>query len=293
MDALERNNTWILTELPCGKKPIGCKWVFKLKYKPDGSIERYKARLVAKGYTQTAGIDYLDTFSPVVKHTTIRLLLSIASAKGWLLHQLDVNTAFLHGELNEEVYMSLPPGLDNQQPNIVCKLQKSLYGLKQASRQWFAKLTGVLVESGYTQSKADYSLFTKSSAGSFTAILVYVDDLVLAGDNLAEINSMKKLLDDRFKIKDLGPLKFFLGMEVARSKHGIALYQQKYALDLLQDAGLLGAKPVSTLMDYTVKLSKTSRTPLDDPSSYQRLIGRLLYLTNTRPDLSFVVSKLS
>ena len=291
--ALENNKTWVLTTLPVGKKPIGCKWVFKVKYKPDGTIERYKARLVAKGYTQTNGIDYLETFSPVVKMTTVRMLLSLAAAKGWFLHQLDVNTAFLHGDLEEDVYMVLPPGLDCSNSKLVCKLQKSLYGLKQASRQWNAKLTSVLLASGYSQSKADYSLFTKAMGASFTAILVYVDDLVLAGNNLQEIESMKSLLDDKFKIKNLGELKYFLGMEVARFKLGILLYQCKYTLDLLEDTGLLGCKPASTPMDYTAKISKSSGATYADASSYRRLIGRLLYLTHTRPDISFAVGCLS
>lgn len=179
--ALEKNHTWSLSLLPDGKHPIGCKWVFKVKHKSDGTVERHKARLVAKGYNQIEGIDYLETFSPVAKMTTIRVLMALASTYNWHLHQLDVNTAFLHGDLHEEVYMKPPPGLQISDPNLVCKLEKSLYGLKQASRQWNAKLTEVLLCSGYIQSRYDYSLFTKSNGSGFTAILVYVDDLALTG----------------------------------------------------------------------------------------------------------------
>ncbi|MDO8005633.1 reverse transcriptase domain-containing protein, partial [Candidatus Phytoplasma australasiaticum] len=290
--ALEKTKTWRLMVLPENKKAIGCKWVFKVRHKADGSIERYKARLVAKGYTQTEGIDYLETFSPVVKMTTIRVLLALASKFNWHLHQLDVNTAFLHGDLYEEVYMEPPPGL-TVAPNVVCKLEKSLYGLKQASTQWNAKLTAVLLSCGYTQSKADHSLFTKSSGQDFTAVLVYVDDLVLAGTSLTEINSLKHVLDDKFSIKDLGVLKYFLGMEVARSSKGINLCQRKYALDLLSSAGLLASKSVSTPMDSTIKLHSASGPIYHDITSYRRMIGKLVYLTHTRPDLSYAVSHLS
>jgi hypothetical protein len=141
LSALSDNNTWTLVNLPSNKRAIGCKWVFKLKLHADGSVERYKARLVAKGFTQTEGIDYLDTFSPVVKMTTVGVLMSIAASQNWPLFQLDVNTAFLHGDLSEEVYMKPPPGLHLSHPNLVCKLQRSVYGLKQASRQWNTKLT--------------------------------------------------------------------------------------------------------------------------------------------------------
>jgi transposase InsO family protein len=239
LSALMKTNTWSLVHLPAHKRAIGCKWVFKLKLHADGTVERYKARLVAKGFTQTEGLDYLDTFSPVVKMTTIRMLLAIAASQHWPLFQLNVNTSFLHGDLNEEVYMQPPPCLDLPNPNMVCKLQRSLYGLKQASRQWNTKLTDTLIQSGYVQSKADYSLFTKHSSTGFTVILVYVDDLVLGGTDMAEINRVKTMLNDKFSIKDLGALKYFLGFEVARSKEGINACQRKYILDLLEDAGLL------------------------------------------------------
>ncbi|XP_072080920.1 uncharacterized protein [Arachis hypogaea] len=278
LTALEQNKTWIITSLPPGKNAVGCKWIFRTKFHPDGTIERHKARLVAQGFTQIPGVDYIDTFSPVVKKSIVRVLLTVAAAKNWHLHQLDVNTAFLHGDLHEDVYMKLPKGLQCSNPNLLCKLTKSLYGLKQASRQWNIKLSAALADLGFTPSENDHSLFTKSTGTTFTAILVYVDDLVLAGDDLSEIQAVNMFLDDKFKIKDLGLLKFFIGMEVARSN---------------ADCGLLGAKPASTPMEYTTSLSKASGSPLPDATIYRRLVGRLLYLTNTRPDLSYSVGCLS
>jgi hypothetical protein len=292
--ALDANQTWSVVDLPHGKVPIGCKWVYKVKYHADGSIERYKARLVAKGYTQMEGIDYFDTFSPVAKMTTVRVLLALASIKGWHLEQLDVNNAFLHGDLHEEVYMSLPPGyLSNVGVHKVCRLHKSLYGLKQASRQWYSKLSSALISFGYVQSQSDHSLYIKSTDTTFTALLVYVDDIVLAGNSSLEIQNVKLFLDQKFKIKDLGKLRYFLGLEIARSPQGIFVNQRKYTLELLQDSGFLAAKPVNIPFNPTTKLSSTDGAPLDDPSSYRRLIGRLLYLTHTRPDLSFSVQHLS
>ena len=142
-------------------KPIGCRWVYKLKHKPDGTVDRFKARLVAKGFTQTEGIDYFEIFSPIVKLTTVYILLALASASDWFIHQLDIDNAFLHGDLREEIYMKSPLGLSLPQPNLVCKLNKSLYGLKQASRNWNQKLTSKLLLFCYTQSSADHSLFVK------------------------------------------------------------------------------------------------------------------------------------
>jgi hypothetical protein len=297
LQALETNNTWILTSLPLGKQAIGCKWVYKVKLQSDGTLERYKARLVAKGYNQQEGLDYSETFSPVAKFTTVRLLLAIAAAKGWSLTQLDVNNAFLHGELNEEVFMALPPGFaskgENSSTQQVCKLQKSLYGLKQASRQWFAKFSSTIVKQGFIQSHSDYSLFTRTQGSSFIALLVYVDDILLASNDPQSVKALKDSLHNEFKLKDLGNLKFFLGLEVARSTKGISLCQRKYALDILTDSGMLGSKPVATPMEQNLKLSASDGIFLSDPSVYRRLVGRLLYLTVTRPDISYSVQKLS
>lgn len=200
----------------------------------------------------------------------------------------------IHGDLHEEVCMVPLPGLHVPNSQVVCRLDKSLYGLKQASRQWNAKLIEFLIECGYVQFKADYSLFTKSSTTGFTVVLVYVDDLVLAGDDIGEIESLRKRLhDDKFSIKDLGKHKYFLGFEVARSAKGITLYQRKYALDLLKDSGLLGAKPASTPMDYHLKLHKEGGDPLPNPFIYRRLVRKLLYLTHTRPDICYAVNHLS
>ncbi|XP_019436613.1 PREDICTED: uncharacterized protein LOC109342946 [Lupinus angustifolius] len=225
--------------------------------------------------------------------TTIRVLLSLVAINNWFLHQLDVNTAFLHGDLNETDYMKIPHGLHTTNPSPVCKLNKSIYGLKQASRQWHEKLTKVLLSYGFNKSHYDHSLLTKTKHSNFTAILIYVDDLVLIGNDFSEIQLTKQLLDTKFNIKDLGNLKFFLGLEIARSSKGIALYQRKYVLDLLSETGMFTAKPCSTPMDYNIKLHSSSGSPFPDPAPYRRLLGKLLYLTNSRPDISYAVSHLS
>lgn len=247
MEALNKNATWTLVPLPKGKKPVGCKWVFSIKYKADGSIERYKARLVAKGFTQTYGVDYQETFSPVAKLSTVRVLLSLAVNLDWPLHQLDVKNAFLHGHLKEEIYMDIPPGyMPNYETKVVCKLQRSLYGLKQSPRAWFGRLNLAMKKYGFQQSNADHTLFLKHRHGKVTALIVYVDDMIITGDDSEEIAKLQKQLATEFEMKNLGGLKYFLGIEVARSKKGIFLSQRKYILDLLSEVGLLDCKPVDT-----------------------------------------------
>ncbi|XP_062006043.1 uncharacterized mitochondrial protein AtMg00810-like [Rosa rugosa] len=187
--------------------------------------------------------------------------------------------------------MSPPPGLRRQGENLVCRLHKSLYGLKQASRQWFSKFTEAILTAGFSQSKADYSLFVCKDGTSLTVLLIYVDDILITGNNMESINDLKQFLHTRFRIKDLGDLKFFLGIEIARSKKGIYISQRKYALEIIKDSGYLGAKPVKFPMEES-KLSNKGEL-LKDPAAYRRLVGRLIYLTITRPDITYSVHILS
>ena len=287
--ALEDNHTWE----PPGKKALGSKWVYKIKYHVDGTIERHKACLVVLGNHQVEGEDFHETFSPVAKMPTVRCILSLAASQGWQLHQMDVHNGFLHGDLDEEIYMKPPPGFHPPRPNLVCKLWKSLYGLRQAPRQWFFKLASTLHKYGFQQSLLDHSLFVYRKGDVFLAILIYVDDLVLTNNNPNKCRTFKNYLRQCFKMKDLGPLKYFLGIEVVRSPEGLFLCQRKYALDILSECGLLGVKPVTFPMEQHHRLSADSGDPIADPSRYRRLVGRLLYLTITQPDITYCVHILS
>lgn len=194
---------------------------------------------------------------------TVRAFLAIAAAKSWTLFQLDVNNAFLHGVLDEQVYMKLPTGFyqSDRSKHKVCRLYKSLYGLKQASRQWFQKFSDALISYGFTTSLNDYSLFTYSNKGQFIALLLYVDDVIITGTSTELIQTIKQFIDSQFKIKDLGTLKYFLGIEVARSAVGIFINQRKYVLDLLSETVLLGCKPSSTPMDTKQRLALSTAKP--------------------------------
>ncbi|XP_073129675.1 uncharacterized protein [Henckelia pumila] len=203
MHALKQNNTWSVVELPQGKNTVGCKWIFTVKYKSDGSIDRYKARLVAKGFTQTYGIDYTETFAPVAKLNTVRILLSLAANLDWPLHQLDIKNAFLNGELEEEVYMSQPPGFEEKLGNqTVCKLNKSIYGLKQSPRASFDRFSKVIKKLGYMQGQADHTLFVKhSDEGKITVLIVYVDDIIVTGNDNKEMKNIKFMMAKELKLK--------------------------------------------------------------------------------------------
>lgn len=295
MNALVKNNTWESVVLPREKKAVGCKWVFTVKCKADGSIERYKARLVAKGFTQTHGLDYQETFAPVAKVNSIRILFSLAANCGWSLHQLDVKNAFLNGYLDEEVFMEPPPGFEHLVGRgRVCKLIKSIYGLKQSPRAWFERFGEVVRKLGYRQSQGDHTLFVKhSSEGKRAVLIVYVDDIILTGDDDSEIDRLKKLLAKEFEVKDLGEAKYFLGMEITRSEHGISVCQRKYVLDLLGETGMLGCRAAETPMEPNLKVEASTPEELVDKEQYQKLVGKLIYLAHTRPDITFAVGVVS
>ena len=225
--------------------------------------------------------------------SSFRCFLSVAVTRQWELHQLDVNNAFLHGDLDEEVYMKLPPGFTCNSPTKVCRPQKSLYGLRQAPCQWFAKLSCKLRKYGFSHSYADYSLLLTGKAMFLWPFLVYVDDIILAGNDSHACSKFKAYLDACFSITDLRPLKYFLGIKVAPGPKGLFLSQRKYALEIMDECGLLGYKPSPFPIEENHKLTLVAGPPLTDAGRYRRLVGRLIYLTITRPDLCYAVHILS
>ncbi|KAK0605174.1 hypothetical protein LWI29_023729 [Acer saccharum] len=293
-DALVRNNTWTLVPSQSSSNTVGCKWVFRIKRSPDGSISKYKARLVAKGFHQRPGVDFTDTFSPVVKTTTIRVLLSIAVSRGWSLRQLDVNNAFLQGHLDENVFMEQPAGfIDPARPLHVCHLNKAIYGLKQAPRAWYNELRQFLLQNGFVNSQSDTSLFILNSNGCVIFLLVYVDDIIVTGNDVTSVNDFIATLARRFSIKDLGGLSYFLGVEVTSCSAGLFLSQQKYITDLLHRTKMFDAKPVSTPLPTDHSITLLDGTSLTDATEFRRVIGALQYLSFTRPDIAFAVNKLA
>lgn len=274
------------------KNVVDCKWMIRIKYKSDGSLNRYKARLVAKGFTQRPGVDYHSTFSPVVKPTIIRLVLTIATQQGWFINQLDINNAFLQGKLDEEVYMRQPQGFeDNTYPTHVCKLKKAIYELKQAPRAWYTTLSELLVSHNFHKSKSDSSLFIFHSNNTLIYIIVYVDDIIITGNNTSSIKGFISLLSNTFSLKDLGSLQYFLGVEVIKTKAGLQLSQQKYIEDILTDLNMKDCKGVPTPMIPSTTLQKDDKPIIG--SLFIKIIGKLHYLSFTRLDIAFVVSELS
>jgi hypothetical protein len=292
--ALQQNKTWHLVPAHHGQNIIDCMWVFKIKRHANGTIDRYKARLVAKGHKQRYGIDYEDTFSPVVKNATIRLVLSIAVSQGWCLRQLDIQNAFLHGFLEEDVYMRQPPGYEDPSlPHYVCKLDKALYGLKQAPRAWYSRLSLKLQAIGFVPSKADTSLFYYSKGKYTIFVLVYVDDIIVASSHPDDVQALLRDLEKEFDLKDLGDLHYFLGIEVNRPDQGSILTQKDYATELLKRVDMLSSKPVATPLSPTENLSKSEGVAFgpEDSTRYRSVVGALQYLTLTRPDIAFSVNK--
>ena len=300
LDSLAKNKTFTLikrSSCPADRKLVTCKWCFEFKRDVTGKIIRHKARLVARGFSQRPGIDYFETFAPVAKFTTLRILLMLAAAADWEIHQMDVKTAFLCGDLDEEIYMEVPEGVavDTNNKDIVCKLQKSLYGLKQAPRVWYQKLHTFLTSKNLklVRSDADHSLYV----GSNLVIAVYVDDLKIVAKTKGLMEEVKKALSSEFDMKDLGEINHYLGMHIIRDRRNQTIHvnQTAYINAVIKRAGMEGCNAVSTPMIPGRKLeTRKGSEPSVNKHEYQHLVGSLMYaMLGTRPDIAFAVQQLS
>lgn len=294
IEAIERNQTWELVKAPKEKKPIGVKWVYKTKLNAQGEVEKHKARLVVKGYKQKYGVDYKEVFAPVARLETIRLILSLAAQNKWQVHQMDVKSAFLNGELQEEVYIDQPPGyVKKNEENKVYRLKKALYGLKQAPRAWYSRIDDYFVKMGFKRCPFEHTLYIKENKGKILIIGLYVDDLIFTGNNDDDIEEFKNNMMQEFEMTDLGLLHYFLGIEVKQDENGIFISQEKYARDLMKKFRMEDAKPSSTPVEVGLKLSEDDDSKFVDPTLYRSLVGSLMYLTATRPDITYGVSLIS
>ena len=294
LQSILNNNTWELVELPRGCKPITCKWIFRKKLKADGSIDKYKARIVVRGFTQKFGIDYFDTYSPVTKIATIRTLIALACIFDLVVHQMDVKTAFLNGDLDEEIYMVQPEGfVVPGQEEKVCKLVKALYGLKQAPKQWHDKFDKTMTGNGFHVNEGDSCVYFKHDSHGCVIICLYVDDMLIFGTDLDRVNETKQFLSSNFEMKDMGEADVILGVKIKRTPNGICLNQSHYVEKLLKKFDSFNVDPVKTPYDPSFHLKKNNGNPVNQ-SEYARIIGSVMFLMNyTRPDIAYSVSRLS
>jgi hypothetical protein len=290
MASIRENQTWELTSLPRGQKAIGLKWVYKAKHNAAGELVKYKARLVAKGYAQRQGVDFDEVFAPVARMETVRLLLALAAHSGWEVHHMDVKSAFLNGALSEEVFVSQPPGyVIAGKESAVLKLQKALYGLRQAPRAWYAKLDASLISLGFTRNPLEHAVYRRGDSTRYLLVGVYVDDLIITGTELQDIVRFKSQMQQLFKMSDLGKLTYYLGIEVVQEDSQITLCQAKYAEKVIESAGLINCNSCRTPMECRLKLRKEDGSEEVDKTLYRSVIGSLRYLVNTRPDIAAAV----
>uniref|UniRef100_A0A2N9GPK3 Integrase catalytic domain-containing protein n=1 Tax=Fagus sylvatica TaxID=28930 RepID=A0A2N9GPK3_FAGSY len=268
IESILQNHTWELVDLPPGCKPLGYKWIFKRKMKADGSIDKYKARLVVKGYKQKEGVDYFDTYSPVTRITSIRMLIAIAALYNLEIHQMDVKTAFLNGELDEEIYMEQPEGfIVPGKEKKVCRLVKSLYGLKQAPKQWHEKFDNAMMSNGFRINECDKCVYIKNTTSGYVIVCLYVDDMLI--------------------------MDVILGIKITRTSDGLVLSQSHYIKKVLEKFGRYDDSPVKTPIDVNLHLTKNKGNGISQ-LEYSQIIGSLMYIMNcTRPDIAYSVSKLS
>ena len=290
LNQFKRNNVWTLTERPLNVSVIGTKWVFRNKLDEHGIVTRNKARLVAKGYNQEEGIDFDETFAPVARLEAIRLLLAFACFMDFKLFQMDVKSAFLNGFIEEEVYVEQPPGFENHEfPNHVFKLHKALYGLKQAPRAWYDRLSSFLMKNDFSRGNVDNTLFLKKKNDDLLVVQIYVDDIIFGATNECLCQEFAKLMQSEFEMSMMGELNFFLGLQIKQTKEGISINQAKYTREILKKFGMETTKPIGTPMSSSCKLDKDECGKSVDQKLYRGMIGSLLYLTASRPDIMFSV----
>ncbi|CAL1377238.1 unnamed protein product [Linum trigynum] len=292
--ALLANDPWELVPRLPHYNVLGNRWVFRVKHHSDGSIERFKTRLVAKGFHQRPGLDFTDTFTLVVKPVTVRTIFTLALTHGWSIAQFDVNNAFLQGPLEDEVYMVQPPGfVDPSRPHHVCRLKKAIYGLRQAPRAWYTTLCSFLQDFGFQKTHFDASLFVYSRGRTLLYFLVYVNDLLLTGNDPAVLISFQQALSHRFSLKALGDVNYFLGIEIIPTATGFLLSQHKYMVDILHRFLMMDAKSIDTPMAASATLTLDDGTTPADATRFLQAVCALQYLVYTRPDIAFYVNKLS
>lgn len=305
--SLREAETWELVEKPQGKNIVGCKWVFRIKRKADRTIEKYKAHLVARGFTQVYGVDYTETYAPVARIESLRVILALAARENWPIKVFDFNSAFLNGKLDdfEEIYMEQPLGfevLDEGGQQYVAKLKKALYGLKQGGRTWYETLKCTLEELGFTRADTDFGIFYLRTQTQLILLAVHIDDCTMTGNSQKLIDQYKTQLNKRFSLTELGPIGWLLGLEVKcdRDVRTISLSQRSYIDAILTHFNMQDAKPISIPMDPNMTYSK-DQCPTDPREiahmknvPYREAIGSLMYAAiGTRPDISFAVSTLS
>lgn len=259
MKSIEKNNTWELTDLPKGQKAIGVKWIFKTKLNEKGEIDKHKARLVAKGYKQEYGVDYKEVFAPVARQDTIRLVISLAAQNTWPIFQLDVKSAFLHGELQEQVFVDQPPGyVQRGHEEKVLRLKKALYGLKQAPRGWYSRIDTYFVKQGFQKCPYEHTLYVKvSNKGKMFIVCLYVDDLIYTRSDVDMFDDFKKSMMNEFDMTDLGLMHYFLGIEVVQSATDNFVFQKKYVKDVLERFQMINSNPVGTPTEIGLKLTRS------------------------------------
>ncbi|GKB39878.1 putative ribonuclease H-like domain-containing protein [Tanacetum coccineum] len=281
---------WTLVDLPKGKRAIGTKWVYRNKKDERGIVVRNKARLVAQGYTQEEGIDYDEVFAPVARIEAIRLFLAYASFMGFIVYQMDVKSAFLYGTIEEEVYVCQPPGFEDPQfPDKVYKVEKALYGLHQAPKAWYETLSTYLIENRFRRGIIDKTLFIKKDKGDILLVQVYVDDIIFGSTKKSLCDEFEGLMHKKFQMSSMGELTFFLGLQVQQKKDGIFISQDKYVVDILKKFDFIIVKTASTPMEPNKALVKDEEVDSVDVHLYRSMIGSLMYLTASRPDITFAV----